>query len=294
MPINTILVALALDDTSKRIADRAVQLADQHKAQLVGVHVVEKLHLHASDLPAPLDAQALAGMVEDRGARQLKSLLKKAATSIVHVESGKPHEVIERLARSHGADLIVIGPGVAKNLREKVFGSTADRVVRCATCPVLVVRKDSYAPYRRIAVGVDCSGPGRAAALWAARLSPMASRRLIHSVEIPLSFEQAMMEAGTSRNEIDQYLVAKARTAQEKMLVSYGENGKLPPRTRIRIVHGDPALTLLEASRRTGTDLVALGAQGSNAVARHLLGSVARKVLVGAKCDVLVIPAAAS
>ncbi|MFA7680815.1 MAG: universal stress protein [Pigmentiphaga sp.] len=43
MPIKTIVVALALDDDSKRVAGRAVQLANQHQAQLVGVHVLENL-----------------------------------------------------------------------------------------------------------------------------------------------------------------------------------------------------------------------------------------------------------
>lgn len=292
MPIKTILVAVAFEDDGKRVADRAVQLANQHKAQLVGVHVVENLPTHDPELPPSVDAVALARMIKDRSARQLQGLLAAAERpAMTLVASGRAHDVIESMAAAHHADLLVIGPGVARNLREKVFGSTADRLVGCASCPVLVVRAEADAPYKHIAVGVDFSNQSRAAALWASRISPLAALELIHGVEIPLTFEQAMIEAGTSMAEIEQYREAKAAAARERMLAAYGVNGKFPRSTRARIVHGNPALVLLDASRRRAIDLVALGTQGSNMVARHLLGSVARSVLSEAKCDVLAIPA---
>jgi len=294
MPIRTILVALALEDDSKRIADRAIQLAQQHKAQLVAVHVFENPPLHDASLPPLVDLVALTGMLEDQYADQLQSLLGAAdKPAVTHVEAGKPHEVIERLAMSHNADLIVIGPGVAKSLRERVFGSTADRVVRCSPCPVLVVRKETHTPYKRIAVGVDFSEHALAAALWASQLSPMAMRELIHVFDIPLEFEQAMLKAGTSQTEIDHYRNARAKTARQQVMKMFGENGRLPKATQVKIIQGDASLTLIRASRRKATDLVALGTQGLNAIAQHLLGSVARKVLTNARCDVLVVPSTA-
>src|SRR5690606_14550706 len=114
-----------------------------------------------------------------------------------------------------------------------------------------------------------------------------------HAIEIPLAFEQAMLKAGTSRQEIDHYRRAMAKAAREQILESFGENGRPSESTRMRVVYRDPAAALLNASRRRGTDLVALGTQGRNAVAQHLLGSVARKLLAGSKCDVLVVPATA-
>ncbi|CAM5569439.1 universal stress protein [Eoetvoesiella caeni] len=294
MSIKTILVALALEDDSQRVADRAIQLAKQHKAQLVAVHVVENPPLHDASLPPLIDLVALVGMLVDQNARQLQSLLETAdKPAITHVEAGKPHDIIENLATSHKADLIVIGPGAAKGLRERVFGSTADRVVRCAPCPVLVVRKEAGAPYSHIAVGVDFSDHAQAAALWASRLSPMASRELIHVFDIPLAFELAMLKANTSQTEIDRYRDAKAKTARRQVIKMFGENGRLPKAARVRIIQGDASITLIRASRRRATDLVILGTQGENAIAQHLLGSVARKVLTNARCDVLVVPSAA-
>ncbi|WP_417231109.1 universal stress protein [Brevundimonas sp.] len=291
MTIKSIVVALSLEDDGPRIADRAVQLANQHSARLVAVHVVEGLDRHATGLP--VDPDALATMIGEESARKLRSLLTAATKpALIQVETGRPHAVIEAMAASHSADLIIIGPGTAKSLREKVFGSTADRVVRGAPCPVLVVRSAVVAPYRHVAIGVDFSEHSRAAALSAARLAPMATRELIHGYEIPLVFKQALLQAGTSQAEIAGYRRSRTREARLRIRETFGEKGRLPPLTRIRIVPADPAIALLNASRRRGTDLVALGTQGANAVAQHLLGSVARKVLTGARCDVLVVPAA--
>lgn len=295
MPIKTILVAVALHGDSERVASRAVQLANQHKARLVCVHVLEDMEPWSSDLPPPIDAHSLINGIKNRIRAELQCLLvaaKKPPT--IHVETGRPYSIVESLAHSTGADLIVLGPGAPKNFREKVFGSTADRVVRCASCPVLVVREIANAPYHHIVVGVDLSPHAQAAALGASRLSPDALRELIHVFDIPVVVEQAMHEAGTRQIDIDQYRNARAKTVRKQILNIYGNNGRLPKSINVRIVRGDAATTLIRASRRKQVDLVALGSQGTNAVAQHLLGSVAREILIGAKCDVLIVPVSGS
>lgn len=294
MPVRTIVVAVSFEEDGRQIADRAVQLANEHDAQLVAVHVLENLHLHRAELPSSVDPDALAALIEDEAAERLRALFAASRRPVLaKVGTGKPHDVIGELAGAHHADLIVIGPGTARNLREKVFGSTADRVVRCAPCPVLVVRAPVTGPYRHIAVGVDFSDHARAAGAVASRLAPAASREFIHAIEIPLAFEQAMLKAGTSQQEIRRYRNARAATARRQLVGVLAGDGPLSGSPRVRIVQGAPAAALLNASRRRGTDLVALGTQGANAVAQHLLGSVARKLLAGSKCDVLVVPATA-
>lgn len=56
---------------------------------------------------------------------------------------------------------------------------------------------------------------------------------------------------------------------------------------KIRVVRGDAATALVRLARSGKTDLVALGMQGKNAISKMVLGSVARRVLAGASCDVL-------
>ena len=56
------------------------------------------------------------------------------------VAAGKPHHEILRIAAERASDLIVLGIHGRNPLGRMIFGSTAEPVVRRATCPVLTVR----------------------------------------------------------------------------------------------------------------------------------------------------------
>lgn len=289
MTIRTILVALALDDGGTRVAARALQLAHEHRARLVGVHVIEDLPpCHQPGPPNAGEAREALTVAARDGLGALLARAEPAAE--LHVDSGKPHEIINRLAHESGADLVIIGPGVAQGLRERVFGSTADRVIRHGPAPVLVVRGEVLGPYRHATIGTDFSAHARAAANMALRTAPGARREFLHTVEIPLGFEQAMLKVGTAQADITQYRRARAAAARRELAETHGEGGTLPPGCVMRVVQGDAATALVNASRRRRTDLVVIGTQGAGAVAQHLLGSVARKVLSHARSDVLVVP----
>lgn len=287
MAIRTIIVALTLEDDSRNIADRAVQLANSHGAQLIGMHVIEHPEYLKDFLTAGDEAHSLPKAVIDERAQKLQAFLSCAdRPPVLKVKVGKPYVAIEAAVRSFEADLVVMGPGVAENLGERIFGSTSDRVVRCSASPVLIVRTPARALYRRIVVGFDFSVHAKAAAAFAPVLEPTAKCELIHAVEVPLTFEQAMRISGTSQKDIIDYRRSKAREALERFREMYtGNHTKNGP--RLRIVYGSPAATLLALSGREA-DLVAVGTQGSHAIMRHLLGNVAQKILVGAKSDVLV------
>lgn len=295
MAIKTIIVALAFEQDCQHIAGRAVQLANEHNAQLIGVHVLEGIDTAETWMPSSLELDALTARITDENRQRLSETLSGTKIpAMLHVASGKPFAVIEDLAVSYNADVVIIGAGVARNAREKFFGSTADRLVRRSPCSVLVVRDFNISAYRHVAIGVDFSDHAKAAVTAASSLAPAASRELIHAMEIPLAFEQAMRNTGTSQAEIERYRQARAKAARKQIVDLFGDKGRLPSATKIRIARGDPSSALLTASRRSGTDLVALGTQGNNAVAQHLLGSVARKVLAGSGCDVLAVSATAS
>jgi nucleotide-binding universal stress UspA family protein len=57
------------------------------------------------------------------------------------VASGVPYREIVRAARETAAGLIVIGTHGRTGVEHVIFGSTAEKVVRMAPCPVLSVRQ---------------------------------------------------------------------------------------------------------------------------------------------------------
>lgn len=291
MTIRTIVAALALEVGDDPVVGRALQLALQHEARLIVVHVLEGLASDDESFPRSTDRGAVIEILEREAKDRLGRLLEAAPvpTEII-VEAGAPHSIINRLARRNKADLVVIGPGKARNIREKVFGSTADRVVRSSRGPILIVKTRSTNPYRRVASTVDFSTTSIAAAQAAALVAPGVTMELVHAVEIPLAFEQAMLKAGTPQVEIERYRRAKAQSARKQLLALFSKEGDLPRPAKVRVLHGTAGEVLVRLARRGGIDLITVGTQGRNAVSRLVLGSVARKVLAGAACDILVVP----
>jgi len=283
--IKTIIAAIALENGEQRVARRAIRLAADHGARLVLAHAIESLPEADSNLPSQANQEAVANVLSAEAIASLKQMAESATVQTeIKVECGKAGQLIERLIRDHAADLLVIGPGKPQNLRERIFGSTADRVVRAGLCPIVIVKRATDEPYRRVIGAIDFSPMSFAAVRTAMQIAPSAKLELIHALEIPLSFEQAMRKVGTSQAEIDQYRQAKARSVYVELRSIRAD---LAVAGKIRVVRGDPATALVRLARSGKTDLVALGIQGKNAISKMVLGSVARRVLAGASCDVV-------
>lgn len=75
-----------------------------------------------------------------RLARDVRAQAKRRGVTIdVEVRAGHAAELISRVAKEQGADLIVLGHR-GHFLRDHLLGSTADRVAEHAECPVLIVK----------------------------------------------------------------------------------------------------------------------------------------------------------
>jgi nucleotide-binding universal stress UspA family protein len=141
--INKILVPIDFSDISKGALPWASFLAAQFKAELVLLHVEEKFPIDyllgrelMSHTMVPVMKQAEAEL------EHLAVGLRKTtgANISVVVRDGKPFKEIGHAAKALGADMIVLTTHGHTGLKHVWLGSTAERVVRHAHCPVLVVR----------------------------------------------------------------------------------------------------------------------------------------------------------
>lgn len=170
-----ILAALDLEIRSDAVLARAVQLAVTHAAQLVLLHVIERETLSYVAGVSGRSETDLQDELKQQMLTRLEALLSETGRtrrSVCRVEFGSPHEIITRVAREISAGLIVIGPGKTQSLKEKILGSTAERVIRTSPTPVLVVRRQPVKPYIQVAVAVDFSPQSAAAAREAHKLAP--------------------------------------------------------------------------------------------------------------------------
>ncbi|MDP2122512.1 MAG: universal stress protein [Hoeflea sp.] len=277
--MDAILVAADLSEHSAWVLERAAKLASHYDATPTVIHVIEGGGDETIALRDTVEQQALATLRE-----QVSRAGFKTPPEIL-VKSGIPHQIITRTSTELAADLIVIGPGSSSTILERIFGSTADRVVRTATVPVLIVRNEPRKPYRTAVVAIDFSTASEVALQAARTLMPDVQRRLLHACEIPLQFEQAMMRAPVSSVEAQQYRQSRLKQSRRQLRDYARQHGSLETAS---VQLGSPVQILVNHSRKANIDLMVLGSQGRNALAQSLLGSVARRVVAEAECDVLI------
>lgn len=140
-----ILCAVDFSDCSLAALDFAVSLAERSKSEISAVNVIEWTPVGYDPLigpPTDLAGYRMAAEVVSR--ERLHTVVQQAAHDVPTigeiVSAGKPHHEIVRIAEQLKADLIVIGIHGRNPLDRMLFGSTAEPLVRHATCPVLTVR----------------------------------------------------------------------------------------------------------------------------------------------------------
>jgi nucleotide-binding universal stress UspA family protein len=129
--------------------DYAISLALEHEATLFLIHVIEDIGFNSpftlSSFPTNVEYQH--GM-EERVKGELEKVISPQLKRQIPVEEyltqGKPFVEIVRLAKEKKAELIVIPTHCKPGPKHTHLGTTSERVVRLAPCPVLVIRHPDY------------------------------------------------------------------------------------------------------------------------------------------------------
>jgi nucleotide-binding universal stress UspA family protein len=142
--LKKVLVPTDFSESAKHAFTYGVSFAREYKAELVLLHVVENLTVgYASDLfPVPMAEvfQEISGYAKAELAKLAEEARQKGIAVSELVAQGKPSAEIIRYAAENGVDMIVLGTHGKGMLDQALFGSTTERVVRRAPCPVLTVR----------------------------------------------------------------------------------------------------------------------------------------------------------
>lgn len=135
-----ILVGLDLSVEAKQVLSKAMQLSAHHNAQLSVAHIIEPLAFaYGSEIP--LDMTEAQDLIEKQANIRLSALLKELGLSPTNtfISIGQTAAELQRLAKQHEADLIVVGSHGRHGLA-LLLGSTANGVLHGARCDVLAVR----------------------------------------------------------------------------------------------------------------------------------------------------------
>jgi nucleotide-binding universal stress UspA family protein len=229
--------------------------------------------------------------------KQLIELKARAATRGLTLETrishGIPSEEVVAAAQADGAELIIVGTRGKTGLEHVVLGSTAERIIRTASCPVLAVRgefhhkveghpPDASVSLQRIVVPIDFSDCSLEALEYAVVVAQRAkaSIRLLHVLE-PVSYglDFTLLRAA-AREEI-----RERATARLSGLVSALQSGQQT--ADVQVCGGLPSDSILKAA--ASADLIVMGTHGRRGLSHTVWGSVAEAVLRKSSCPVLTV-----
>lgn len=142
--LKKILVPIDFSDHSRKALQYAIPFAKQFNASIDLVYVVEPTIYPADFSFGQVGFPNVEDELRKRGSEELESLMKHTIKGAVQARkailSGKASYEINEYAKKKKMDLIIIATHGHSGFEHALFGSTAEKVVRKAPCPVLVVR----------------------------------------------------------------------------------------------------------------------------------------------------------
>lgn len=275
-----LLLATDLSARCDRALDRAANLAREWHAGLVALNVLDPTVSPDQVLAWASGAtdEQLVHVAREQLAHDLAGLDVSATLRMVRGEDAAA--AIREAAASTQCGLVVTGVSCNETPGRFLLGSTVKNLARSLAQPLLVVRRRTHEPYRRIVVASDFSGCSRHALLAAARLFPDRELILYHAHPLVMSgladpSQHSGRYVGAEEAECAAFLAATA----------------FPEGTQVRSVVECGAIEgmLPRYVREHNIDLVVMGSHGRSGLISLLLGSTAAKLLDWLPCDTLLV-----
>jgi len=290
LAISRVLCAVDLSDQSRHVLRQALALARQHEAAVQVLFVID-----VGVQPSGGDG-ALFEVTPDIRARfdedlgwLVASVLDAEVDIETQVRDGRVVPSILDVVQNMKADVVVIGTHGRGGVQRLALGSVAEKIVRTAPCPVLVVppavADDAPVLPRVVVCPTDFSPAARAAAVYAKFMAQRAGAALslLSVTEWPFGESPAPGPIADLMRSIDMHA--------QKQLDDTRVDGGTP--TRTTVLHGKPWKVIVDVARRERAGLIVMGATGQEAHGLALLGSTTYHVIREGVCPVLTVPAEA-
>jgi nucleotide-binding universal stress UspA family protein len=297
---NQILCPVDFSEFSRRALDHALSVARCYRSRVTALHVVSPTpvvvpnpYYFQTETPPPMmlppvDRAAIAA--------QLQRLAQEERVPGVKVESriAEAPDVYREIllqAERLRSDLVVMGTHGRSGFERLFLGSTAEKVLRKAGCPVMTVppkAPESMArgpvPFTRILCAVDFSDSSKIALDYAMSLAreSHAALALVHVIETRPLYYDFMPPAAIDLTA----WIEEARTGLRQMV---------PDDVRAscsvtEVVHeGTPYREIVALATELGSDLIVLGVRGRGTADLFFFGSTTHHVIREAGCAVLTL-----
>ena len=278
-----LVVATAGDDNSVGALHLASALARRDSATVIALGALSPF---PGDVATIVPSSPL--FIDEKARRRLLDAIKNRVEGVPRSDRwtkralvGDPAVVVNDVASSTGASIILMGLGHHGRFDRMFGGETTIPLIKHARVPVLVVAPRVRSLPRHAVAALDFTKASIAAATLAASL-------LASNGTLTLAHACPFGDVKAHEGDLVDLYRAGARAKLDQAVRD------MRRRTRRRIdsvmLSGEPGDAILRYADRARCDLIALGGHEQGLMDRVLLGSVRTRVVRGAKCSILIAP----
>jgi len=293
MEIRRVLCPVDFSDFSRRALHHAAAVAEWYAAELHVLHA----YLEVAPIPVPLLVPEPMPDVRARVTAALHEFVVKADIGrppLEIVRDGDAVPTVLAYARDVSADLLVMGTHGHTGFERALLGSTAERVLHGAPCPVLTIPRLADEPgsaervrFTRVLSAVD--------------FSPASLRALAHGLALAEEGEAGLIvlhvlgmlsdeEARTQGHfRIAEYVRARTEDVRRQLTALVPQEARAWCDVTEVVELGPPARAILDVADRESVDLIVMGSQGRHGLGLALFGSTTQTVVRRAVCPVLTV-----
>ena len=289
--IKRLLLATDFSDWARRAENYAGALAASWHVDLTVMTVLE--FPPGMDPEYAVNKHYLTERMADASSRLAEfkgRLQQRGVLATTRIGTGIPSAEITAAALAEMSDLVIVGTRGMSGLAHVLLGSTAERLIRTAPCPVLAVHAPNQADplegirLDRILVPTDFSEGSLEAARFAAVIAGQAkaSIELLHVME-PVSYAlDFTIEHPDAREQ-------KRKQAMEKLQSLSSEVADVGNTVTSSLFGGAPADAIVEVANKSSYDLIIMGTHGRRGLSHAFAGSVTEAVLRRGNVPVLAV-----
>jgi len=293
MEIRRVLCPVDFSDFSRRALHHAAAIAEWYTAELHVLHA----YVDIAPLPVPLLAPEPAADVLDAVKAAVHAFVVKADIGrppIEIVRDGDPVPAILDYARQSGADLIVMGTHGHTGFERALLGSTAERVLHKAACPVLTIPRGADEPgsaervrFCRVLCAVDFSSASLRALAHGMALAEESEAGLVLLHVLGMLSDEDARSQGHFR--IAEYVHARTDDVRRQLAALVPDEVRAWCEVTELVELGSAAHGILSVANRENADLIVMGSQGRHGLGLALFGSTTQTVVRRATCPVLTV-----
>jgi nucleotide-binding universal stress UspA family protein len=283
-----ILVAMDFGPSSDEAVRQAHEWAISSGAELVACFIIPEALREQCAFPPAYADDAVALMELERRTSDLvcdrvSALTRRAEGDFkIVVDGGRADLGIVRVSDEMQASLIVVGNRQSSDLDRILLGSISERVVRYASCSVLIARSRPRSDH--VVAATDLSDAALPAVTAAAEIAALrkASLTVLHCVPSPGVGNESGFGPHPSMiapPRIDPKIVSRLKRVATDGGVA----------ARFEVIDGDPGEAIVRRANQLDADLIVVGTRGRTGLPRIAIGSVAETVARTASCPVLAV-----